>query len=453
MSQESRHTLFFVDDEILILKALQRLFRRHNYEIRVASNGHEGIKMLEECETPVSMIISDQRMPGMTGTEFLERSKKLYPDAIRFLLTGYSDMNAVVDSVNKGEIHRYIKKPWNDDELVVQVEESLKHYALAAENKRLLEITREQNKKLFEFGRQMDLKVKERTKKISEINKTMAFLNKELELNLFNAARAFASLTEMNSPVLQGHGRRVSRLACRIAEKLGFSESETTQIELASMLHDIGKTGFSEKIKGIIDKTSGNEEEKKLYQKHPEEGQAVIAFINRFDEIGFWVRHHHERYDGSGYPDNIGGDEIPLGSRIIAVADIYDRITGFKMMNNRYLKEYLASFELTRDHLSTEEKMNNAALAHIRKHSFTKYDPDIVKAFLAVVDEKGIKTLGEKKVSVRELSEGMIIGQALYSKKGRFLLPYKTALTAEMIDKLQIIYDNGEIENYIHIIG
>ena len=119
------HFILLVDDEQSITRSLQRLFRKEKYQILTASSGQEGLTMLSGFDKPVSLIISDQRMPGMTGAQFLEKARILAPDAIRFLLTGYSDVKDILDAVNKGEIHRYLTKPWNDDDLLLQVRSAL----------------------------------------------------------------------------------------------------------------------------------------------------------------------------------------------------------------------------------------------------------------------------------------------------------------------------------------
>ena len=134
MTLKRKHTIIVVDDEKSITDAIRRLFRKDGYQILTATNGQEGLELLKKLEKPVSLIISDQRMPGMNGAQFLERAKNISPDAIRFLLTGYSDMNAIVESINKGEIHRYLEKPWNDDHLMLQVRQSLETYELKKES-------------------------------------------------------------------------------------------------------------------------------------------------------------------------------------------------------------------------------------------------------------------------------------------------------------------------------
>ncbi len=148
MALKYKHRLLVVDDEEYITKALYRIFRKEGYEIHTASSGQEALGVLKEAKKPFSLIISDQRMPGMTGVQFLEKAKKILPDTIRILLTGYSDMDATVDAINKGEIHRYLTKPWKDDDLLIQIKQALEQYELRAENRRLLALTRRQNREL-----------------------------------------------------------------------------------------------------------------------------------------------------------------------------------------------------------------------------------------------------------------------------------------------------------------
>jgi response regulator RpfG family c-di-GMP phosphodiesterase len=245
------HRLLVVDDEESITKALYRIFRREGYEIDTASSGQEGLALLKEAERPFSLIISDQRMPGMTGTQFLEKVKKILPDVIRILLTGYSDMDAIVDAINKGEIHRYLTKPWKDDDLLVQIRQALEQYELRAENRRLLALTARQNKKLRELGKNLKKKVDERTLEIKQKNKELQGINKKLEKSFLNAIRVLSSLIETLNPKLGEYMGQVAALAREIAEEYGLDQKELDQIEIAGMLHDIGLLGVAE---GIFEK-------------------------------------------------------------------------------------------------------------------------------------------------------------------------------------------------------
>ena len=128
MTPDKSYTLLVVDDEVSITRALQRLFRKEGYHILTAQSGGEGLTLLQAESRNVALIISDQRMPGMSGDQFLEKARKIAPDAMRFLLTGYADMEAVIKAVNNGGINRYLTKPWNDEALLLQVHQCLEHF-------------------------------------------------------------------------------------------------------------------------------------------------------------------------------------------------------------------------------------------------------------------------------------------------------------------------------------
>jgi len=450
MALKYKHTVFLVDDEESIVRSLQRLFRKEGYEILTATNGAEGIELLKKLERPVSLIISDQRMPEMTGSEFLEQAKKIFPDAIRFLLTGYSSMEAIVEAVNKGAIHRYINKPWDDNDLLFQVRQALEQYELILENKRLLALTRKQNKELNELNKSLEKIIEERTKEILRKNETLSRLNKELETSLHNTVRSFASLTELYSPYLAGHGRRVSHLARELALLLDIPEKEIPHIEIAALLHDLGKLGLPSKlINNKHEKWTPDEEA--LFRKHPEEGQGIVRFINHLDHVGLLIRSHHEWYDGNGYPDKLSEEMIPLGSRIIAVADAWDKIINLKEKSQFFINEYLKGKEMTQDDMTQDELLSQAAVYNLKKNVYIKYDPDIIKVFLNLVKTKGIKERDERVVSIDGLEEGMVLAMSLYTGKGRFLLPHKTVLTKELIIKLRGIHNADPIADAIYI--
>jgi len=451
MTLQNKHTILFVDDEPSIIKSLQRLFRTEGYEILTALNGEEGLALLQKAEKEISLIISDQRMPGMNGAEFLEKAKTIFPNAVRMLLTGYSDMTAIVDAVNKGEFHRYFTKPWDDQALLIQVRQALEHYELVAENKRLLALTQSQNKELSELNQSLEKKVQERNRELIDKNMALSYLNKELQSSMFNTVRAFSSLGEMYAPAVSRHGRRVARLSQKIAKALAVPEEKIISIEIAALLHDMGKLGLPPKL---LDQEEGKRtpEEEILYRKHPEEGQKVVQFVGPLDEVGLMIRHHHECFDGHGFPDRISEEKIPLGARIIAVADIYDRIINLKTHLKSHIADYLKERNLTPDHLSEEELNFAAAVNHIKKGAFSLFDPDVVKVLLSLVKQSGIQLVRERELFLKDLKEGMILAASLYSSRGRFLLPYKTVLKSDLIVKLNRIHESDPINDPIFIL-
>jgi len=142
----AERTLLLVDDEPNILRSLVRLLRRDGYRILTAGSGSEGLEVLEKER--VGVIISDQRMPEMTGTEFLSRVKERHPETVRLVLSGYTDLDSVTDAINRGAIYKFLTKPWEDDLLRKNITEAFEHYELRAENRRLTEELRTANEKL-----------------------------------------------------------------------------------------------------------------------------------------------------------------------------------------------------------------------------------------------------------------------------------------------------------------
>lgn len=158
----NRHTLLFVDDEPNILYSLQRLFRKSPHRILMAQSGPEALALIEGGETP-SVIVSDQRMPEMNGAEFLSKSRDLLPDASRIILTGYSELEAAMDAINKGGVFRYVSKPWNDLDLKNTLDEAITRYELILENKDLTKELKNKNTLLEEWNHRLEEKVAERT--------------------------------------------------------------------------------------------------------------------------------------------------------------------------------------------------------------------------------------------------------------------------------------------------
>ena len=160
------HTVLFVDDEVNILKALQRLLRTEDMNVLCASRAPEALDLLEKH--PTQVVVTDQRMPEMSGVDFLAHVRERQPDIVRMMLTGYTEMKVAVDAINRGEIYRLITKPWNDDELRATLRQAFDHADLKAEIKRLNQVTREQNFKLQDMNRNLEGKVRDRTKQLAE---------------------------------------------------------------------------------------------------------------------------------------------------------------------------------------------------------------------------------------------------------------------------------------------
>jgi len=371
---------------------------------------------------------------------FLEAAKAVDPQAVRILLTGYADMNATIDAINRGEIHRYMTKPWNDEELLLVVRQAIAQYELQRENERLLELTKQQNEALRRWNTTLEQRVEERSLEILQKNTDLTRLNQELESNLYNAVRAFAALVEKQNPAQAGHMRRTAHWAGEIARAMDLPEPEVAQVEIAALLHDLGKLSFPPRLLEYREDT-WTPDEKKRYRRHPQIGQETVQFISRLDHAGILIRCHHERFDGQGYPDHLREEEISMGARIIAVADAYDKFTGLRID----LDGSVRAVRLAEGKLADEEMFRKAAVMHLKKESFLAYDPDIVKRFLDLLRDRG-SYREERKIGVEELVRGMTLSRALYSSSGRFLLPAQTVMTDNYVKKIRSLHETDFIE-------
>ena len=174
-----RHTVLCVDDEQNVLNALKRLLRKETFRLLTCTNGREGLELL--ARNDVQVVISDQRMPEMNGNDFLKEVKDLYPQTIRIILTGYTDVDTISNSINKGHIYKFFLKPWNDQQIVLEIRQALEQFELIKANKRLHEMTLEQNEELRTINDNLENMVAERTSVLERQNQALQLSQAILE--------------------------------------------------------------------------------------------------------------------------------------------------------------------------------------------------------------------------------------------------------------------------------
>ena len=458
MTFKYQHSILLVDDESSIIKSLERIFRKENYKILTASGGKEGLELLNTLEEPVSLIISDQRMPEMSGAQFLEKARKIFPDAGRYLLTGYSDMDAVVDAVNKGEIHRYLTKPWNDDELLVQVRQSLEQYELVLENRRLLELTSTQNRELNELNKNLEKKVSERTLEIRQKNIELEETNKRLEKSFLDTIRLLSSLIETLNPELGRHMKHVAQLAREVAEEYGLDSEDLNQIEMAGMIHDIGMLGLP-KTTLLKDEKDMGVAEFKMYRQHPAIASICLETVERLDKVAEIVLYHHENFDGSGFPNGLKEDEIPLGSRIIGAVADYCSIIYMWPKDIKYIfykaKKYFGPAIMDFNAMKPEKMIEKIAPKIILLGAYRKYDISVVAKLIEIAKKEKLSEEKKKEdmwISYNELKEGMVLAQNIRLKDGRILLGKGMKVKKASIDSVQKLGENKLIDDRINIV-
>jgi putative nucleotidyltransferase with HDIG domain len=316
------HKVMIVDDEPANLRLLERLFRR-DYQVISAGSGEEALRLLEQHD--VALLITDQRMPGMTGIELLKRVAPLRPQMARIILTGYTDVTSLVEAINCGQVYKYVTKPWSNDDLRLTVARAIEHY--------------ETNRSRHE---------------LALTNERLVGRMKEMTRGF---ARAIADAMEAKDEYIQGHARRVRGYAAAVGRGLG--EGALEQLLLAAFLHDIGKISTPDHI--LLKPGPLTHEEGARMRQHARRGARMLTGIIGLEDAADAVLHHHEHFDGTGYPDGLSGEQIPLLSRIILVADAYDAMTSPRPF---------------RDACSHVK-----AVAQLWKDAGVRFDPDIVRAF------------------------------------------------------------------------
>ncbi len=410
-------TLLFVDDEPGILSALRRLFRPQGYRIFIAEGGAAGLDILEKEQ--IDLVISDMRMPEMDGATFLKHVRERWPNVLRILLTGYADITSTVAAINEGEIYRYIAKPWDDNEILGVVREALERQRLEAENRRLNSVIQAQNEELKQLNAGLEQKVAERT---AELRQALSFVEQahgELKKAFLTSVHVFAGLIELRSgPVgkqLSGHGRRVAEQSRAVAQRMGLNDGEVQNIMLAGLLHDIGKLGLPDDLlaKPYNALTA---EQRAAVIKHPVIGQNILMGIAKFKDAALIVRHHHEYFDGSGYPDHLAGMAIPQGSRILNVVNDYDALQIGTLVQRPLKASEAATF--------------------LVENRGKRYDPTVVDHFIQHLAESQKTIVNEIPIRAGHLKPGMVLSRELTHKDGYLLLAKGSVLSNEIIGQL-----------------
>jgi response regulator RpfG family c-di-GMP phosphodiesterase len=414
-------TVLFVDDEAGILSSLRRLFRPQGYRILTAESGAAGLETL--AKETVDLVISDMRMPEMDGAHFLEQVRTRWPEVVRILLTGYADITSTINAINKGQIYRYISKPWDDNDILLVVRDALEHKRLLAENARLVALTQAQNEELKSLNAGLETKVAERTAELQNANG-------DLHQSFLATVQVFSSLIEMRERKLAGHSRRVAEMARKLAEVLGLDEAERRNVLLAGLLHDIGKVGLPDTILARSFNAL-TQAEKNEVMKHPAKAQQLLLAVPQLAEAAHIIRHHHECMDASGYPDKVGGLKIPLGARILAVANDYDGLQNGSLHIQPYSPREAQEF--------------------IIKNRGRRYDPTVVDAFIGMLQQAESSQELEVTVTPAELRSGMIVTRDLMHRDGYLLLPRGRVVDAQVMASMLRLLESEPQEILIHI--
>lgn len=348
--------VLIVDDEIGPRESL-RMILKPNYNVFTAENGNEAINIIKQVKIDVTTL--DLKMPGLSGIDTLREIKRIDPDVMVIIITGYGTLKSAIEAIRYG-VFDYIPKPFNVTEIMCILDKAINR-------------------------RRLNLKVKDLLKRFFDnrcdnetLNTNNFFLQKEVNNNgdikwtdidftdnpnCLEFAKVLAYTLEEKDPYTSGHSERVCYYSDFISKRLSFSSKERMELQIASYLHDIGKIGISNRFinkKGTLTSTDWA-----IIKQHTKKSIELLIPLNLSPNIISYIQHHHERYDGSGYPDGLRGEQIPLGARIIAISDSYDSMTSERPY---------------RRSLSKEEARNELV-----KCAGSQFDPKLVSIFLDIL--------------------------------------------------------------------
>ena len=405
-------SILLVDDEPNVVSALRRVFRPAGYDIVTADSGETALEIL--ASTDIDLIVSDMRMPHMSGAEFLARARALYPDTMRILLTGYAEIASVVQAVNEGGVYRYLNKPWDDHDLLLTIEQALEQRRLRREAARLAALTEAQNEALRRFNTDLETQVRARTE---ELGQTVMFLEaaqSDLKSSFTAMVQVCASMIELRCGAASGHAMRVGEIARRLAIADGMSELHAQDVYFAGLLHGIGKLSLPDELlhKPLTRMTT---DEHRVFQEHPLRAQMVLTPVAQLHKVASIVLHQYERFNGRGTPDGLVGDAIPIGSRIVAIARDF---------------EGLRHGEIGAPH-SIEQ-----AIDVLRSQASVRYDPQLVAGFIELMRDPASLGIAASVAEIRsaQLREGMELADDLRTHRGVLLMTKGSVMSAHQIE-------------------
>ncbi len=396
--------ILVLDDDQVVLLAMKETLEREQYRVHAFSNAHDALQALET--TRFATIISDQRMPDVTGLEFLDKCKRIQPNASRILITGVLTLNTVIEAVNRGEIFRFVAKPWIREELLATVENAVQRYALVEANDQLSADTLDLNEKLVSSNAALEAKIRELEAQTETLEKS----NRALEENFNHSLEICFRLIEAFHPVLGEQTKSVVSICREIAKSDLLTEKEREVLVVSSWLYNLGRIGLPRELltKSLNDPQSLDEQEKTLLHHYPVYGQTLAGFVGTLEEVGQSIRSHRERFDGRGYPDGYSREMIPVPARHLAVA------VGF------------VECALPK----------NQALEYVIRESGEGFHPEAVRHFMK---SWNLINLPQKvrELTLAELEPGMVLAKGIYSPSGLLLIPEERRLTHGIIKKIK----------------
>ncbi len=422
--------IMIVDDEQSILNSLQRLLFDMDCNIRTSTSGHEALQALQDQAADI--VISDMRMAGMDGVEFLNEVANAWPETERILLTGYADLESTIGAINKGKINFYMEKPWDDDRLRRIVQKGIeishgKHRTQLLEDKVKL-----QNQQLKELNESLENKVAERSKDLAASNSKLQSSLDQLKVNYQQTTNLFSSLIEQRMGNSLISKQNLMLLLKKMAELSELEKDETRALIYAGILRNLGKVSFPDKLikRAYLDL---DVQEQRDFQTHISIAENMMSSMPPLKGAAEIISQRHEQLDGQGYPKGLNSQDISTAAKILSVvSDLLLYCQGLIETNC----------------LSIDE-----ALGKLKEQSGSKYDPVIVEQLCTLQSELKLflRDAADKYIKLDQLQAGMCLQRDLVASNGATLLAEGVEIDQDMITRLKSLAAQMEEELKVYV--
>lgn len=416
-------TLLLVDDEENIIRSLQRTLRNKPYRIFTAQGSAAALEILENED--IDLVISDSRMPDMDGPTLLTEVQRRWPDKMRIMLTGYTDITATIKAINEGRIYRYLSKPWDDAELCSAIEQALAYKALKEEREQLLRLTHEQNAALQAANETLEIRVQERTAELAKVTESLRQAHDELQRSYVTATEVFSSVISQRLPAERQTNKEVIALVRAFSKVRDLPRKLADDLAMAAALYNIGKLTWPDSLI-LLPYDRLKRDDRERYRAYPRNGERLLMALEPAQDAATFIRHHQERWDGDGFPDRLAGPSIPLGARILKMA-----VDFVEMQRGMVLSRTLSREDV---------------LASMPQYAGRLYDPLLCAEFIEVARRVGTDEaeFDETVLAMETLTVApdMIIARDLHAASGMLLLKQGKVLTESLIEKLRAFEDN-----------
>ncbi|MFC4701208.1 HD domain-containing phosphohydrolase [Glaciecola siphonariae] len=403
-----KHTILFIDDESSILRAMKRVFHGERYKLVLADDGHKALAFMKQQE--VHVVVSDMKMPKMSGADFLQQVATLYPETYRIVLSGYADVKTTLSAVNQGKVHRFMQKPWDNEDMIAAVDQGIERFKLHAQRDELQHKLTLQNQKLKEVNQSLEARVEQRTLQIK------AALNRA-EQSAQSTRKVVYNMISTLPSINGGLGKRVGQLAEKIAVQLGLEKKLISDIAYAGLIHQIGMLDADAKVHNTpFSELNPNQQDK--YMNQGSQALLILSPSQALQSVADIVSNQFEFVNGKGYPRHIQEDEIPIGAKILSVARDYFR--------------YQAGL--------IEQEKSDAKTAAQKINNFVglRYSREVVDALIKVTS-KQVDTGPSDGLRTSDLKPGMVLKESLFNDKDILILPQDHVLDEASISKLQTL--------------